>query len=177
MPAKEALAGMTGISNDTQERRPQRSPPQWLGIALLALWLGWTIPALASLLPGHDRVADGDAAGIMDRLDDHGLLQATGAGPVLIRFAPPCACAAGTDAQLPSSAARVIDLRGQAGDPALPYALIVLDGGALRYAGPAALQTGCGQRRSRPVPIDALLDTEGAPVIVSTSCSCRGLRT
>ncbi len=150
--------------------------PSWLGLALLALWVGWTIPALASLLPGKDTDVH-DAATILGLLAARDLLPERTGDAVLIRLATPCACdtnVAGATPPLPD--ATVFDLRAQPSDPRLPYATILLDADhALRYAGPVALASGCGRERSRPVPLAALLDADGVPIIVPEPCRCRGL--
>ncbi|WP_192277004.1 hypothetical protein [Xanthomonas sp. XNM01] len=147
-------------------------PPAWPGLVLLALWIGWTIPALAALLRAEAH--DGDAAHahrIVSTIAAEGLLAPHAGQPVLLRLDCPCAA---PPSPLPQAA--TLDLRGHRLAAASAYPLLLLDADhTLRYAGPAAVSTGCGALRDTPVPLATLVAMDGAAVVIPEPCRCRGL--
>jgi hypothetical protein len=138
-----------------------------LGVALLALWLGWVVPLLYSELPAGD--APLSAADILEQLRLQPL-PVHAAGPLLLRIAPRCACNKHIPALLPAIATH--DLHSAA--PRLPYPWVLLDGSRLVYAGPALLDAGCGTRPQSAAPlVQRLLEQPQDPMIIQPRCACQ----
>lgn len=142
-----------------------------LGLVLVALWLGWTVSALAALAtPGR-----ADAAALASLAAR--LAPATGQAQA-IRL-PGCACAAaGSDGNWQGVAQVLRQAGGQARSASLAsdYELLVFDReGRMVYAGPLQPPaSACGRHATEAGDwLPALLDGTQPPLLLSPSCSCR----
>lgn len=152
---------------------PPRLAP-WTGLALLALWLGWLVPAFLALFD-HARPAE-DAAGIVARVQAAVPSARDLAGPTafLASDAPGCRCTGDAPAADLHDALHRAVTAVTATDAGIGYPVVVLaPPGRLVYAGPARVDTGCG----RPLPLatllPALLSTSRQALIVPVSpCHC-----
>lgn len=134
-----------------------------MGVLLLALWLGWTLPALWALRPAPPPT-QWTAAQVLAQVP--GALRATVSGPLLLQGNSGCGC--------PSAAASLPSVRDGGHAPALPFDWVVLDAGQrLVYAGPAQIARACGRGTLSALPlVERLLGSRQAAVILSDSCSC-----
>jgi hypothetical protein len=157
---------------------PLRPRPAWIGLALLALWLGWILPSLAALQPRPAAVPGLDAAEITLRLRRLGAVPGQGGQALAVRLQPQdCRCAVQTDDRALHAALRQQEVRTTAlatRGNTLPFALVVFDAaGALRYAGPLDVATGCGRHGVAAGPIIAsVLASTNPPFLSPMPCPC-----
>jgi len=158
--------------------------PGWLGIALLAMWLGFIIPAFGQFRPAASADPAAPAA-ILDWLRGTGHMPAGTATATAYRMPDPaCRCVAvagageeawsGIEGGLAGAALDLVDLSALPAPPTLPYELVVLDADArLVYAGPLQFADVCG---AAPITaasmLPGLLGTPGAPYISTSDCRC-----
>lgn len=152
----------------------RRAAP-WIGCALLALWLGWLVPAFRVLLAPTGRPEQ--AGAIVARLQAttpaarglrHATLFLAGPGDCHCRPAP-------TPAELRDAlhrAGTAVELRPAGA--ATGYPVVVLAPPArLVYAGPARVDGGCGRAIPLARLLPALLSASRQALIVpSSSCQC-----
>ncbi|MGE6334735.1 hypothetical protein [Stenotrophomonas sp. NPDC077659] len=150
---------------------PLRAPaPRWpalAGIALLAAWLGGTLPVLWLQTARTEASAAGDwtAAQLLAQIPP-AMLTASRQHPVLLRQAGHCPCTIGT-VPAPGGITRDTAL-------ALPFDWLVLHDQRLIYAGPALLGPGCSRSPLTAVAlVGQLLRRPQAPLILSTPCPCK----
>lgn len=133
------------------------------GLTLLALWIGWTLPALWAQRPMGPDGSWNDAA-VLSHIPASTLLASLGQPRLLLgreacdcNAAPPAATGAGLDVDQ------------------LPFEWVVLDAGQrLVYAGPAMLERHCGGRPvSAAALVTGLLANPQPALILSDRCSCR----
>jgi hypothetical protein len=145
---------------------------------LLALWLGWILPSLAALQPRPTAVPGLDAAEITLQLRRLGAAPGQGGQALAVRLQrQDCRCTVQSDdralrAALRHQGVRMTTLATRANT--LPYALVVFDAaGALRYAGPLDVATGCGRHGVAAGPIIASVLTSTSPPFLSPApCPC-----
>ncbi|OBU68569.1 hypothetical protein A9K58_07105 [Stenotrophomonas maltophilia] len=147
---------------------PDTPTPRWRTLAapaLLALWLGWTLPALWAQAAGRATPAsDWNAGQILAQLPP-GLLADSGRQPLLLRSPSSCGCA--------SAPALPAGLSVRAGTPSLPFEWLVLHEQRLVYAGPAVLAPACGGSPLAATHlVTQLLRGAHAPVVLSDHCPC-----
>ncbi|MDV3468814.1 hypothetical protein RZA67_08750 [Stenotrophomonas sp. C3(2023)] len=133
------------------------------GLALLALWLGWTVPALwMQRLPTHD--GSWDDAAVLAQIPASVLMHGIGQ-PRLLLGRGECSCSAVPPAETGAGV----------GVDHLPFEWVVLDAGhRLVYAGPAMLERHCGARQvSAAALVTGLLSHPQPALILSDRCSCR----
>ncbi|MGY0618473.1 hypothetical protein [Lysobacter sp. A378] len=150
----------------------------WLGAALLALWLGFVIPAFAALYAPRSQPLP-DAAFIVDWLQATGQLRsAAGAGIAVRMPAPACACGnadwAATEQALLQARLELVDLGAMTAQPTLPFELVVLDARSqLVYAGPLRFDDLCGgDGIAVAALLPGLLREPPAAFISATGCRC-----
>lgn len=146
----------------------------WIGLVVLALWLGWSLQAMLTLFAPADAADAVDADAIVARLAQHAPDALQVARPTAFIAAGACACdaaaASDTTRAVRDIAGRGVDVRTL--DTPLSHAAVVLaPHGRLLYAGPLAMENGCGAL-SLPRLLPALLSTLRPPLIVSTPCPC-----
>lgn len=146
----------------------------WFGIALLALWIGWLVPAFQVLLtPAR---APEDSAAIVARLLAHSpAARELAKTTVFLSRSAGCRCR--TVPATPNLRAALLrsgpslELRQAAAD--IGYPIVVLAPPArLVYAGPALVDIGCGKPMSLPTLLPALLSGSRQALIVPSTCPC-----
>ncbi|WP_434213407.1 hypothetical protein [[Pseudomonas] boreopolis] len=151
---------------------PRLAP--WFGIALLALWLGWLVPAFRTLLAPVR--AQEDAAAIVARLQAHSpaardLARAT----VFLARSGECRCRADTGmSRLQAALLRsvpALDLGTASSDIGYPV-LVLAPPARLVYAGPALVDIGCDAPIALDTLLPALLSRPGRALIVPPTCQC-----
>lgn len=146
---------------------PERRWRALAGPVVLALWLGWTLPALwaQARADAEPTGSDWTAAQILARVPP-ALLTASAGQPMLLRAAATCGCA---PAQLPPGGVRVAPHR-----LALPFEWLVLQDQRLVYAGPAVLGRACGGAPLAATRLVTHLLQDARPaVILSAHCPCQ----
>lgn len=149
------------------QQAPASRWPALAGIALLATWLGWTVPALwwQTASTPTPVSSDWSPAQLLAQIPP-AMLAASREHPVLLRQTGHCPCAAGT-ATPHGVSARNSSL-------ALPFDWLVLHDQRLVYAGPALLGPGCSRSTlAATALVSQLLRGPQAPLILSTPCACR----
>ncbi|RXR06650.1 hypothetical protein [Pseudoxanthomonas composti] len=155
-----------------------RPRPAWIGLALLALWLGWILPSLAALQRTPVVAAGLDAAEITLHLRKLGATPGQpGQATAVFLQGGHCRCSTqGDDTALRAALqGQAIQVRTQAiPSTALPFALVVFDAsGALRYAGPLDIATGCGRQGVPAGPLIAsVLASDRPPFLSPAPCPC-----
>ncbi|MET0288221.1 MAG: hypothetical protein ABW178_01180 [Pseudoxanthomonas sp.] len=156
-----------------------RPPPAWLGLVMLAFWLGWMLPSLAALQPKRP-VNRLDAPEITRQLRALGIRPGWDGQPLAVRLQRergrcPCTDDAGEAAVLAALQQQHVRLsRLPTHAETLPYALVVFAAdGALRYAGPLDIATGCGRHGVPAGPVIAsVLASASAPFLSPDPCPC-----
>ncbi len=134
-------------------------------MAVLALWLGWTIPALLTQQVAAEKPL-WNAEQLLAALPP-ATFQVADAAPALLLGGSHCRCA--VESAVPAG-------WRQAGQVShLPFEWIVLDGSRqLVYAGPSLIPAGCGGSALPALPlVTRLLAARHSPVILADSCSCQ----
>lgn len=148
------------------QTRPPRQGAALAGVLLLALWLGWTMPALwAQQRPPV--VPASSAQQVLEQIPAALLAAASAADtPLLLRGAGTCPCAS------PTAAPSTLVDGGHAA--ALPFEWIVINPGQrLVYAGPSLIPRACGTGSLSALPLITRLLAMPQPAVVLTDrCSC-----